>query len=262
LKIGYCAPLEKADVLKAIGYDFIEPKLMSYPLEDQQSLDNAKTAVSRSSLPILAFCAFFPYDMRLVGPEVDQDHLKSYLARAAGLTNAAGAEVAVMGSAWSRNVPENWERSRAEDQLLQAYSWAADAFEGTGVVIGIEPQNRKEANIITNLTEAVGYAKAVNRDEIKVMADFYHMDEESEPLETLRTFSDWIVHVQLADTGRQNPGTGSYDYDTFFRHLKECGYTGHISVELMHEIPESEMRRSLEFLRNYWPSAQGPGVAT
>jgi sugar phosphate isomerase/epimerase len=137
--------------------------------------------------------------------------------------------------------------------LLRAYSWAADAFEETGVVIGIEAQNRKEANIITSLDEAVHYAQAVNRPQIKVMADFYHMDEENEPLEKLSEFSDWIVHIQLADTGRQNPGTGSYDYETFFRHLKESHYGGHISVELMHEIPESEMRRSLKFLRNYWP---------
>jgi sugar phosphate isomerase/epimerase len=86
------------------------------------------------------------------------------------------------------------------------------------------------------------------------MADFYHMDEEGESLENLRTYADWIVHVQLADTGRKHPGTGSYDYDTFFGYLKEGGYTGAVSIEIADEIPAPDMRHSYEFLRRYWPA--------
>jgi hypothetical protein len=138
-------------------------------------------AVSRSVLPILAFGSFFPYDMSLVGPAVDERSVKDYLARAAALTSAAGASVAALGSAWSRNVPPGWDRSRARAQLLEAYSWAADAFTGSGVTLAIEPQNRKETNIILSIEEAVGYAAQVDSPVLKVMADFYHMDEEGEP---------------------------------------------------------------------------------
>jgi sugar phosphate isomerase/epimerase len=192
--------------------------------------------------------------MYIVGPNVDAARVKGYLARAADLMHAAGAEAAVLGSAWSRNVPDNWERSRAEEQILEAYSWCADAVAGTGVTIGIEAQNRKEANIIISVEEAVDYAKKVNRPEIAVMADFYHMDEEKEPLENIRKYCEWLVHIQMADTGRRSPGTGAYDYDTFFGYLKECGYKGNISVECMIEIPEDEMRHSAQFLRRHWPA--------
>jgi sugar phosphate isomerase/epimerase len=254
VKIGYCAPIEKAETIREIGYDFIEAKLLSYPLLDRATLAAAKVAVSRSSLPILAFGSFFPYDMRLVGPTVDERSVKDYLARAADLTSAAGASVAALGSAWSRNVPPGWDRSRAQAQLLEAYSWAADAFAGSGVTLAIEPQNRKETNIILGIEEAVGYAAQVDSPVLKVMADFYHMDEEGESLQHLRMYADWIVHIQLADTGRKHPGTGSYDYDTFFGHLKEGGYTGAISIEIADEISPPEMRHSYEFLRRYWPA--------
>ena len=40
----------------------------------------------------------------------------------------------MLGSAWSRNVPDGFDRARAEEQLRQAYSWAAEAFRGSGVV--------------------------------------------------------------------------------------------------------------------------------
>ena len=46
----------------------------------------------------------------------------------------------MLGSAWSRNVPEGFDRARAEEQLRQAYSWVAEAFTGRGVVVAIEPR--------------------------------------------------------------------------------------------------------------------------
>jgi sugar phosphate isomerase/epimerase len=252
MEIGYCAPLGDADALKDIGYDFIEPKLLDHLLADQQELAAAKKTVARSSLPIRAFNAFFPHDMRLVGPNVDVNQLKSYLGRAAELVSFAGAEVAVMGSPWSRNVPEGYERVRAEEQLLHAYGMAAEAFHESGAVLAIEPQNRKEANIVNSIADGVAYARAVNRPELKVMADFDHMDEENEPLAALIEYADWIVHVQLADTGRNHPGTGSYDYDTFVDNLSTSGYPGRVSVEMMHEISDTEKAYSLQFLRSHW----------
>jgi hydroxypyruvate isomerase len=87
---------------------------------------------------------FFPSDARLVGPEVDAAAVKAYLARVAELMSHAQAEVAVLGSAAARNVPDGFERARAEDQLVEAFSWAADAFEGSGTTIAIEPQRRQE----------------------------------------------------------------------------------------------------------------------
>ena len=120
--------------------------------------------------------------------------------------------------------------------LVRHYRVLEKAFEGQNALICFA--------VKANSNQAV----------LKVMADFYHMDEEGEPLENLRTYADWIVHVQLADTGRKRPGTGSYDYDTFFGYLKEGGYTGAVSIEIADEIPAPDMRRSYEFLRRFWPA--------
>jgi sugar phosphate isomerase/epimerase len=158
MDIGFCAPVDLSQVLREIGYDFVEPQVLTYPLTDRESVAAASRAVAGSCLPTPVFSGFFPHDMRIVGPGVDEPLVRNYLARAAEFLNAAGARVAVMGSAWSRNVPRGWERSRAEQQLLAAYCLAADAFADSGVIIGIEPQCRKEANIITTVSEAVEYA--------------------------------------------------------------------------------------------------------
>ena len=73
----------------------------------------------------------------------------------------------------------------------------------------IEPLNRAESNIANSVAEGVRFAEAVSRPEVKVLADFYHMDEENEPLDELVVNAGWLAHVHLADTGRMSPGTGS-----------------------------------------------------
>ncbi len=245
VKLGWCAGLQDAGLIKQAGYDYIE-----LPLAAQ---DFSAGVTIASPLPVGAFNYFFPQDMRIVGDDVDDTKLDRYLGRAAEIMAQAGARAAVMGSAWARNVPDGFERKRAEDQIVRAFDRIADHLTGTGVTLAIEPLYARESNIINSVAEGVAFAKRVNRPEIRVLADFFHMDEENEPLETLREHRDWVTHIHLADSGRRNPGTGAYPYDRFFGLLKEIGYAGMISAECKVEEQETDMRHSLEFLRRYWP---------
>jgi sugar phosphate isomerase/epimerase len=243
MRLGWCAPLKDAGLVRDAGFDYIE-----LPLAAQDFA--AKIA---SPLPVCAFNYFFPQDMRIVGPDVDDARLDDYLARAAALMARVNARAAVMGSAWARNVPDGFERARAEAQIVRALDRCADRLQGSGVTLAIEPLHRKESNIINSVAEGVWFARQVNRPEIRVLADFFHMDEENEPLETLREHRDWIVHIHLADTGRRNPGTGSYDYDRFFGLLREIDYQGLMSAECKIVDPAADMPHSLAFLRRHWP---------
>ena len=114
MKIGWCESLQNASLLREIGYDFVELPLAPMGLEARDTFEAAKREVQSSSLPPLAFNVFFPRDIRVVGPEVDVDRVHNYLARAAELLATAKAQVVVLGSGWARNVPDGWERSRAE----------------------------------------------------------------------------------------------------------------------------------------------------
>jgi len=244
MKIGWCAALKDAGLVEQAGYDYIELPLAAQDF-DSRAID--------SPLPVGAFNYFFPQDMRIVGPDVDEARLDGYLARAAELMASVGARVAVMGSAWARNVPAGFDRAHAEQQILRALDRCADRLKSTGVTLAIEPLCRQESNIINSVAEGVAFARRVNRPEIRVLADFFHMDEENEPLETLRANRDWIAHIHLADTARRNPGTGGYDYDRFFGLLKEINYRGMMSVECRINDPAVDMPHSQAFLRRHWP---------
>ncbi|MEY2615517.1 MAG: hypothetical protein QOH78_1290 [Verrucomicrobiota bacterium] len=252
MKIGWCAELREAALLQRLGFDFIELPLAAFGLEDPARIDTAKAAVATAPLPTTAFNQFFPRGLRLVGKDIDADRVRNYLAAAAEVLHHARAKVVVLGSASSRHVPDGFDQVQAEDQFLRALSWCADALKGSGALVAIEPLNRRESNFINSVAEGVHFAQRINRPEIRVLADFYHMDEENEPLDTLRAYAPWLAHIHLADTGRRHPGSGSYDYNRFMGLLKEIVYLGAMSSECKLENPEPEMRSSLEFLKPYW----------
>src|SRR5690606_21284794 len=99
------------------------------------------------------------------------------------------------------------------------------------ITIVIEPLNRKESNIINSVLEAMEIAKKVNRKSIKVLADFYHMEEENEPLKNIAIAREYIKHIHVADTGRYSPGTGIYPYEQFTKYVEMANYNGRISIE-------------------------------
>lgn len=252
MKIGWCGALADAPLLKQAGLDFVEPPLALLGLESEETFAAARRALRQLPLPALAFNTLFPRDMQVVGPQVDEERVRHYLERAAELMSAAHARVVVFGSGWARNAPPGWDRKRAEAQFVQSLEWCADALAGSGVTLAIEPLNRKESDLVNSVDEGVRFAQSVGRPEVRVLADFYHMDEESEPLDTLEANIGWLCHIHLADTGRKNPGTGAYDYPTFFGHLRNNGYGGMISVECVERRHEAPMRQSLAFLKRFW----------
>lgn len=250
--IGWCRALSDTPLMREIGFDFVEVSLAPLGLEDPNSFASAKRAVAGSALPTAAFNNFLPQDMRVVGPDADLPRFKTFLSLAAELLAHGRARVVVFGSGWARNIPDGWERKRGEAEMLEALRLSADALAGTGTTLVIEPLNRKECNLINSVGEAVTFARAVNRPEVRVLADFYHMDEEREPLDELVAHAEWLTHVHLADTGRMSPGTGAYPYDHFFARLRKARYGGMISAECGVRELEADMKASLAFLRDRW----------
>lgn len=250
--IGWCRPLSDAPLMRDVGLDFVEVALVPLGLENQATFAAAKKAVAAAALPTAAFNTFLPSDVRVVGPEADIPRFRDYLARAAEILALGEAKVVVFGSGWARSIPEGWDRARGEEEMREALRLSADALVGTGTTLVIEPLNRKESNLINSVADGRAYAEAIDRPEVRFLADFYHMDEENEPLEELVVNAKGLTHVHLADTGRMSPGTGSYPYDLFFAKLREAGYRGMISAECGVTNLETDMRASLAFLRRYW----------
>lgn len=253
---GWCMPIEHAEELQKYGYDYIECAAAPLLSLDDEAFKKALPLYVNSAIPVKAWNVLFPGDIKVVGPEVNEDIVKKYMARAIETMVQAGSSIFVFGSGKSRSIPEGWERARAEEQILSLLKIIAGELKGTNLTLAIEPLNTKESNIITSVSEGVYYAKQINDPAIRVLADFYHMDEESEPLDMIVANKDWLSHIHIADTGRLAPGTGHYPYESFVTQLKAAGYNGMVSAECTLKDRDKELPASLEFMKSQW-AAQG-----
>jgi sugar phosphate isomerase/epimerase len=250
MQIGCCGAVERGPVAQAAGFDYLEGPLVSLlGDEDEAAFAPVLAAYRASPLPVRAFNIFLPRDLKVVGPEIDRERLQRYIRVTLARAQTIGARLIVFGSGAARQVPEQFPRDQAIAQLVQFLRSVAEVAAATGITIAIEPLNRKESNIINNVAEGVELARQVDRAEIQVLADFYHMDEEAEPLEHIVKYKDWLAHIHVADTGRLAPGTGQYPYETFAAHLAQAGYEGMVSVECRWNDFAAEAGPAVQFLR-------------
>lgn len=251
--IGYADRTENAAALARLGFDYLEARLTEFDLSTPAGAAAASQALGRIARDVISVSvlqSFVPRGLYLTGPQRSSAaELRTYFGRAAQVAAAAGARSAVFGAAWSRNLPDGYDRDRGRAELVEAYHWCADAFTGSGCVVGIEPQNIKECNFVRLVSEATALAREVDRPEIGVAVDLYHLQEEAEPLDHIAAAGSLVCAAQTADTGRHEPGTGNYPHREFARALTDSGYTGGVSVEIMHDIPDEQKAAALRFLR-------------
>jgi sugar phosphate isomerase/epimerase len=249
MKLGCCASINRAYEVHKAGFDFIECTVVSLMPENDSDFEEILKKVQDSPIPVKACNVLLPGGLKIVGETVDQDAIKEYISTALPRVKQIGADTVVFGSGGARTLPEGFSRVKGEEQILQFLNLAADYAEPLGITIVIEPLNRKESNILNSVPEAVEFAKRVNRKGIQALADFYHMDEENEPLENIVTSKEYVKHIHVADTDRLAPGTGEYPYTEFVDCLKQANYDGRISIECKWHDFENELVPAKQFLK-------------
>ena len=110
-----------------------------------------------------------------------------------------------------------------------------------------------ERDLISMRTkEALAMAKRVNRKNIRVLADLYHIWQEVEPFTNIVEAGDWLAHVHIAEpVKRKYPGNDDFDFSDFFTALKAAGYDGRVSCECGFDDFERDVKVALNTLRKY-----------
>ncbi len=250
MKFGCCVGIENIGVVQSAGYDYVELPVVAVLAEKPESeFAPIEEKIRSYSIKPYAWNILLPKEIKVTGPDVDPYRQERYLQTALERVSRLGGEVVVFGSGGARSVPEGFPYDKAREQIEDFLTIAARAARDHHVRIAIEPLNQKECNIINTVAEAADIAASVGDPNIRVLADFYHIDEENEPFSDIVDAGLWLIHAHTADTNRYRPGSGNYDHLAFFRALNEACYNGALSVECKWNDFESECREALEFLR-------------
>lgn len=232
--LGVCQKAENSQFAKNLGFDYLECSVgdLLAPTQPEKVFRDKLDLIKKSGIEIYACNSFIPGTLRCVGPDAVPDKILEFATIALERAKEAGIKIIVFGSGASRKIPDGFDRQTARNQFVNLLKRLGPVAMINGVTIAIEPLNSKETNFINTVIEGCDIAKEVNHKNIKVLADFYHMNVEGESAESIVTAGKLLVHCHVAETVKRSaPGVSKESFLPFFKALRTIKYQGRISIE-------------------------------
>jgi D-psicose/D-tagatose/L-ribulose 3-epimerase len=251
MKFGLCTPVSNLKMAADLGYDYIEPSVTGIVSMEEEEFRRAVEEVGSSPIKCEVCNILFRPDIRLTGEGYNEDLMAAYLDKAFARIIQLGTKAVVLGSGGARRVPPDFDMAEGRRQFLRAAKVVGDIAAKYDLVITLEPLNQKETNLLLTVKEGIDMVKELNHPNVKLLADFYHMRMEEEPMSILESAGELLQHTHIAK-GHERTYPLSRDediYDEFFTALHNAGYDSRISVEGRTEDIEKDAPVTLSLLK-------------
>ncbi len=149
------------------------------------------------------------------------------------------------------------ERKQQErNWCLENLREAGEIARQCGVVVGVEPLNRFETDMINTAEQALSLVRETGHPFIKISLDTFHnnIEEKSIPAAIRAIGRELLCHVQGNESDRGTPGTGNVDWTGIKDALTEIGYDGAVVIETF-GAPSEELAKAASIWR---PLANSP----
>jgi len=215
-----------------LGYDSFE-----FPIEDPSHVtaSKVKDAIKSSGLRPLVCGAFGPSrDLTSDEPKYRQESL-DYILATLKLCEAWGAKVMAgpMYSAVGKRRQVSPSQKKKEWELaVKGLRKAGEMAADHGVILGVEPLNRFETDLVNTCEQAVKLVNDIGHDNVRIHLDTFHMNIEEKSIEgAIKLAGKKLVHMHVCENDRGAPGTGLVDWEGLAKGLKAVGYKGDAVVE-------------------------------
>ncbi len=143
------------------------------------------------------------------------------------------------------------ERGQALSWLAEALRECAALAEKEGVRLVLEPLNRYETDLVNTVAEALELIERVGAGNIGLLFDTFHANIEEVSIErAIREAGERLLHVHVADSNRWYPGAGHLDFASIVAALREVGYEGYLSAEVLPlPDPDACAQKAIGFMR-------------
>jgi D-psicose/D-tagatose/L-ribulose 3-epimerase len=226
--------------IKEMGFDIIE-----VPVEKKELIDwkRLKEIVNECELKVTISGAFgADRDISSDNPTIRQQGL-AYITDCIQIAAEMGSPIfggpvysAVGKTRFISEEQKKRERAWCVENLRQAAKVAADH----GIVVGVEPLNRFESDMINTAEQALSLVKEVDSSHVKIALDTFHCNiEEKDIPATIRMIGkDMLCHVQGNESDRGTPGTGNVDWNSIKAALHDIDYQGAVVIETFGAVSE------------------------
>lgn len=257
-RLSVNAPLERAQILKKIGFDYIEPSNTDLMQMSPVAFREAAEEVKERGLLCEVIDNPIPCSVNFSDPDWNIAKWHGYLQLSAKRAKTLGAKYWCFGNGTSRQLSED----RKAETMAAFYEAAASCAEigkryGIGVIV--EPLGPSVTNYLTSVEETVSFLDELAMENVYTMVDYRWEYEQGRPIEDLYKYANRIVHAHIdnPDTDYKNlkirrvqtlqDGT---DYKPFLTFVKSDAFSGVISIEAnTFDDYETDLQKAMEFYR-------------
>jgi D-psicose/D-tagatose/L-ribulose 3-epimerase len=239
-----------------MGYDIVE-----VAVEDKNIIDwnKLKKTAEKLGLKITISGAFGPNrDISSVNPSVRREGF-DYIVDCIQIAADMGSPIftgpvysAVGKTRMVSSEQKNQERAWCVENLQKV----GEIAKKNGVIIGVEPLNRFETDMINTVDQALSLVNEVSSPTIKISLDTFHnnIEEKNIASSIIKIGKDLLCHIQGNESDRGTPGTGNVDWIGIKNALETIGYEGAIVLETF-GAPSEELAKAASIWR---PLANSP----
>ncbi len=219
---------------RELGFDAIEINGGYLTSLSRAELDAISEELARHALAT-SYCYGLPPDLDIASESKEMqkkgmDKLKQVIDAVAHLKGSL--LVGLMHAAWNASISEISEKEKAREISLQNFSVIADYAQGAGITLGVEIVNRFEQFILNTAAEGVAYLQDLNKENVKLHLDTFHMNIEEKSLEEgFYTAGAQLAHVHIGENNRTPPGGGHLNWVNILSTLHRMNYQGLIVME-------------------------------
>ena len=220
---------------KRLGFDVLEVACGAFHLEDDQFFKELGAAAKDNGMILTGGYGPRPEHNLASKDEAAVEKAFGFYAdifrkmEIAGIDRIGGALYSYWPVDFGAPMDKEGDTARSIARMQRLADMAADH----GIMLGMDSLNRFEGYMINECYEAIDYVKAVNKPNVKVMLDTFHMNiEEDSIIEAIRKAGPLLGHFHVGEANRRCPGPGGrFDWAEIGKVLKEINYDGYVVME-------------------------------
>ena len=253
-QIGIADYVKNDSIISDIGFDCMlesVARLISPITVSDVEFEKNKLLFEQMKTPIYAFNIFIPGELKVVGPNVDEAAVLSYVEKVMQRLSQTKTRVIVWGSGGSRSLPEGWDKKEAFKQIITMGKKIAALGQKYNITVSMESLNTSECNFITSVKEALYVVKKVNHPNLRLTIDIYHMLKDNEDPKIIYKTKNYLFHVEIAEReGRTAPGVAGTDFKPYLLPMAKNGYTNKIIIEAYYDNLSAIGKMTKAYLQN------------
>lgn len=253
MKYGVGTGIINYDLLEELGFDYIELPGNQIAALTEEEFIRVKQKIVLGRVKCCGFNAALPEEIVLCGTGFDLEQAKVYAQILCKRGNELGITAIGIGSPKSRKFQKGDDLKKTWNEVETFMSMFADVAVQYNIIVMYESLNKTESIFGLKIREGVELVKRINKKNLKVVFDIYHMYIENESAEELLYALPYVQHVHIAERvgiERRYPSEALYQYyKTMIAYTMKSGYNKIICTEAFDGDIREGATRSLSMLK-------------